>query len=307
MKRSNSVSGRPSRRDLIVLAGSGAGALLLAGGGVYARPPPEAGRRIVSDPSPLLRSTVVPVNGLSIHTLVSTPAVPADAPPVVLVHGLALSGQYMVPVAEVLALHYPIYIPDLPGFGDSDKPAHVLDVPGLADWLAAWMAAIGLERATMFGNSFGCQIIVDLAARYPERVERSVLQGPTAPPEERSWLWQFIRWRQNAPHNPPEMTDVSDIDYAKCGLVRALMTFEFSLRHRIEDKLPGIAAPMLVVRGAWDPICRQGWAERVAAELPNGRLVIIPEVAHTLVFTSPRELAEVSIPFIDDDATVAAQ
>lgn len=188
-------------------------------------------------------------------------------------------------------------MPDLPGFGDSDKPGRVLDVPQLADALAAWMAAVGLERSALLGNSFGCQIIGDLAARYPDRVASGVLQGPTTPPEERSWLWQFIRWRQNAPYNP-DMGDVSDIDYAKCGYVRALRTFEFSLRDRLEDKLARIGAPMLVVRGAEDPICHQGWAEQVADGLPDGRLVVIPKVAHTLVFTSPRELVDVSRPFI---------
>ena len=163
------------------------------------------------------------------------------------------------------------------------------------------------ERCERVHETVGVRTRADVAPRYPERVGRGVLQGPTTPPEERSWFWQFIRWRQNAPHNPPEMTDISNIDYAKCGLVRALTTFEFSLRDRIEDKLPGIAAPMLVVRGALDPICRQSWAERVAADLPDGRLVVIPEVAHTLVFTSPRELAGVNRPFIDGTEPVAVR
>ena len=130
-------------------------------------------------------------------------ACPSPAPrlPVVLVHGLGLSGRYMLPVARHLAPHFPVYLPDLPGFGDSEKPADTLDVPGLADALAAWIAAAGLARAALLGNSFGCQIIADLAARHPDLVERAVLQGPTTPPDERSWLWQFVRWRQIQPFN----------------------------------------------------------------------------------------------------------
>jgi pimeloyl-ACP methyl ester carboxylesterase len=53
--------------------------------------------------------------------------------PVVLVHGLGLSGRYMLPTAEHLAPHFPVYVPDLPGFGDSEKPAQTLDVPALAE------------------------------------------------------------------------------------------------------------------------------------------------------------------------------
>jgi 2-hydroxy-6-oxonona-2,4-dienedioate hydrolase len=245
---------------------------------------------------------MVEVDGLPLHTLVSTPDVPPEAPVVVLVHGLALSGRYMVPTAEALARDFRVYVPDFPGFGDSAKPPHALDVPQLADALAGWMTAAGLERASLLGNSFGCQIIAHLAARHPERVARGVLQGPTTPPEERSWLWQFIRWRQNAPFVPPEMDEISAIDYRKCGIVRALTTFQYSLRDKMEEQLPHVQAPMLVVRGARDPICNQDWAETVARLLPRGRLAIIPEVAHTLVLTSPVELAAASRPFLLEEA-----
>jgi hypothetical protein len=65
-------------------------------------------------------------------------------------------------------------------------------------------------------------------------------------------------------------------------------------------KLPDVACPTLVVRGTKDPICRQDWAEFVARRLPLGRLAVIPEVAHTLCYTAPRELAEVARAFLDD-------
>lgn len=246
------------------------------------------------------RNTAVVANGRRMFTRVSTLPVPETLPPLVLVHGLALSGTYMMPVGEALASHYRVYVPDLPGHGDSDKPAHTLDVAGLADALAAWMQAANIPSALLLGNSFGCQIIGEFAVRHPQRVVRAVLQGPTTPPEDRSWLRQYLRWRQNWPHNPPEMDVVADADYAKCGVVRALVTFQFSLNDRLEDKMPHIAAPVLVVRGELDPICRQSWAETVTNLSPNGRLTVLPDVAHTLVFTAPMELAEASRPFLDE-------
>jgi 2-hydroxy-6-oxonona-2,4-dienedioate hydrolase len=259
----------------------------------------DAGRASTATHSRKLRSVTVRVNGIPMHTLVSAEPPPVSAPAVVLVHGLALSGQYMVPTAELLADHYPVYVPDLPGFGDSGKPDRALDVPALADALAAWMPAAGLERAMLLGNSFACQIIADFAARHPDRVERAVLQGPTTPPRDRGWLRQYIRWRQNSPYNPPEMGAIARNDYLKCGIVRALLTFEYSLRDRVEEKLPKIRAPMLVVRGAIDPICHQDWAEAVTRLLPQGRLIVIPDVAHTLVFTAPHELVAAARPFFD--------
>jgi 2-hydroxy-6-oxonona-2,4-dienedioate hydrolase len=254
------------------------------------------------------RSVLTEASGLPIHARVGEPpATPPPRPPVVMVHGLGLSGRYMMPTAALLALRFAVRVPDLPGFGDSGKPRRVLDVAGLAAGLAAWMDAAEARPAVLIGNSHGCQIIADLAVRRPDLVARAVLQGPTAPPGERTWLQQFVRWRQNAPYNPPELTPLSYEDYRKAGYVRTLLTFHLSLRNRLEDKLAGIRAPTLVVRGQHDPICREGWAERVAAGLPDGRLVIIPGVAHTLCYTSPVELASVCRAFIEEGSPAAGR
>ena len=239
------------------------------------------------------------VDGQSIFFRYSVRAA-AGWPAVVLVHGPGLSGRYMLPTAERLAASFPVYVPDLRGFGDSGKPTRTLDVPGLADALAAWIKTVGLARAALLGNSFGCQIIADLAARHPELVERAVLQVPTTPPDERSWFWQFLRWRQNQPFNPDSLSPITWGDYRKCGYRRLLPTFRYQLKDPIEQKLPRIAAPVLVVRGQRDPICRARWAADVAGRLPRGRLVEIPAVAHTLVYTAAERLAQVTRQFLEE-------
>lgn len=62
-----------------------------------------------------------------------------------MVHGLVVSSRYMVPTAIRLAPYYHIYVLDLPGFGKSDKPSHVLNITELSDFLVDWMQAIGLS------------------------------------------------------------------------------------------------------------------------------------------------------------------
>jgi pimeloyl-ACP methyl ester carboxylesterase len=207
-------------------------------------PPVADVEKLMAQDVGALRHTWTDVNGLQMHSLVSS-ALELDAPVVILVHGSGLSGRYMIPTAQQLAADCRVYVPDLPGFGDSDKPRKVLDVPELADWLSSWMPAIGLDRGTLLGNSFGCQVIADLAARYPERVTGAILQGPTTPPEERSWFWQFVRWRQNQGYNPPSLGPVTYEDYKKCGLRRMYGSFQSQLTDRIEEKAPRIQAPVL--------------------------------------------------------------
>ena len=247
-----------------------------------------------------LRSRWIDVEGRPIHARVSAQPTASGSLIVVLVHGMGVSSRYLIPTAQRLAPDYDIAAPDLPGFGLSGHPDRVLDVPGLADALAAWMRAARIARAALLGNSFGCQIIADLAARYPELVERVVLQGPTIPPEERTVFWQIVRWRQNGAREPSSLTPIVLHDYWDCGLSGLFQTFRFALQDRIEEKLPQIEVPALVVRGGRDPMCPQHWAEWVARLLPQGRLKVIPGGPHTLVYTMPLELVRVVRPFLDE-------
>ena len=85
---------------------------------------------------------------------------------------------------------------------------------------------------------------------------------------------------------------------ASDAYARVLRTFRLGLLDHLEDKLPRVKAPTLVVRGQHDPICREAWAEEVARRLPDGRLVVIPGVARTLVYTAPEQLATVTRQFM---------
>jgi 2-hydroxy-6-oxonona-2,4-dienedioate hydrolase len=268
------------------LAAAGALPLLAA---CDAEVPPEAPLELGTlEP----RSTLVK-GWLDMHYLASEAAAPG-APPMVLVHGSGLSGRYMIPVARELTGDFHVYVPDLPGYGLSGDPGAALGVPQLADWLIAWMDAVGLECASMLGNSFGCQVIADLAARYHARVERALLQGPTTPPEERSGFWQFVRWRQNQRWNPDWLGPVTMQDYRHAGLWRMVRNFHYQLTDPIEDKMPRIQAPVLVIRGEHDPITHQEFAQMLASLAPRGELAVIPDVAHTLVSVAPVALAQVT-------------
>ena len=240
------------------------------------------------------------VHDVAIYSVASHPQ--RDRPgaaTIVLVHGLGLSQRYMMPLARELARDCHVYVPDQPGFGGSGHPEQVLDMAGLADGLAEWMRNTGLHRATLLGNSQGCQIIAQLAARHAELVTAAVLQGPTAPPGERTWFWQAIRWRQNWRYNPPSLDPVTWGEYKKAGYLRVLRTFQHALNDRIEQQLPQMTAPTLIVRGERDPICPAKWARGLAALLPRGRYVEIPGVAHTLCYTAPAELAAVTRAFLE--------
>ena len=240
------------------------------------------------------------VGGWDLHARVSVDPVPAGRLPVVLLHGLVVSSRYMVPTAEQLASHHSAYALDLPGFGKSAKPRHVLTIAELADTVVAWMAASGLERAALVGDSFGCQVAVEVAVRHAGLAARLVLIGPTADPAARSAPRQAARWLLNATREPLALGPILARDYLDAGFRRFYQTLRYLLQDRIEDKLPYVHAPTLVVRGARDQIVPQSWAEQAARLLPRGRLVVVPEAAHTVNYNAAEELVRLMRPFLDD-------
>lgn len=254
------------------------------------------GRVILPD---TLKSRTVQVNGKTMH-YAATADLSEDRPAVVLVHGVGLSHRYMIPTAELMVDDFRVYVPDLPGFGKSYKPKQVLDMDGLGDGLAGWMGAVGLEEAGLLGNSVGCQIIVRLALRHPDRVRCAVLQGPTVDAGARTWREQVRRWHQNGQMEEREKKGTIVLrDYWECGLYRIYRTFAYAMEDEVEERLPQMRCPTLVVRGERDPIVSQEWAEEVTRLLPQGRLVVLSgNVSHTLNYEAPEELVRVATPFL---------
>jgi 2-hydroxy-6-oxonona-2,4-dienedioate hydrolase len=240
------------------------------------------------------------IGDLRIHAHVSAgPSSVADDVTVVLVHGLAVPGLYMLPTAERLAPFYRVLVPDLPGFGRSDKPAETLNVMELAGALGAWMEAENCGRAILIGNSLGCQVIVELATRFPQLVAGLVLTGPTVDPAGRTLMEQFKRLLIDATRERPSLLLIQLRGLFAAGLKRVWQTSKYALAYHLEERLPFIRAPALVVCGERDPLVPQAWAEQVARLLPNGRLAIIPGAPHALNYSAPDELAGLIREFID--------
>jgi len=221
-----------------------------------------------------------------------------ESPIVVLVPGLVIASRYMVPTALELAPVCRVYAVDLPGYGKSAKPSTVLGISELADALSMWMEAVGLVKAHLVANSFGCQILAEFALRHPDQIDRLVLQGPTIDRAARSLWRQICRLVRNSARESPGLGRIMLQDYASAGVRRIRATISMALEDRIEEKLPQIKAPTLVVRGEKDPLVPQPWAEEVTRLLPRGELKVLPKVGHTIDYTAPREFVAVMNPFL---------
>jgi 2-hydroxy-6-oxonona-2,4-dienedioate hydrolase len=230
-------------------------------------------------------------------------AVTDGAPVVVLVHGIGVSGRYLLPTAGHLAGRCSVHVPDLPGFGRSGRLRGRPTVSRLADTLEAWLDAAGIARPDAFvANSFGCQLVVEVAARRPERAARLVLVGPTIDRRARSLRRQAGRLAVDVLREPLGLWPVQTVDYALHLAKSGVHGFVEMVRDPVEEKLPRVQAPTLVVRGARDPIVPRRWAEEFAGALPRARLVEVAGAAHAVNYAAPAELARLTLDFLHEAA-----
>lgn len=239
---------------------------------------------------PPARTLISNIAGVEMHALSMGEIPGRGGPTYILVHGLGMSGRYMMPTAGLLAAHGRVLLPDLPGFGNSGKPTRVLTIQELADALAEWMEAHDLPASVLIGNSLGAQVIADLAVRHRHHVERMVLVAPTVDPRARRVLTQAMRLIADVSREPAGLYGIGLGDYFRAGFGRVLKTLRHALVDPIVEKLPAIRCPVLIVRGGRDPIVPQQWVEQVALLIPDARLVTLADAAHAVNFNSPERL-----------------
>src|SRR3954447_3517207 len=245
-----------------------------------------------------MRSTWRTIDGVRVHALTG-----GAGCPVVLVHGYGLSGAYMLPLARALTgAACTVYAPDLPGQGKSDAARNGVGISALADVLGGWIDVVGLDRPLVVANSFGCQIVTDLAARRPACVGPFVLIGPTIDPRQRGAPHQLKAALRDSAREPFSLLAIAARDNAQTGIRGLLGTARSALRDRIEDRLPRLAQPAVVIWGEHDGFVGRAWAERVAELLPRGRLVVVPGEPHAVHYTRPDLVADIALDLLAQEA-----
>ena len=235
--------------------------------------------------SAALQSRVTDIGGLRVHDRGA-----GSGPPLVFVHGLAVSSRSFIPTIRAMAPYYECRALDLPGYGVSDDPGRVLDIAGNADALASWLQAAGLQGAALVGNSMGCQVVADCAARFPQVTGPLVLVGPTVDPSARGGVRQFLRFLRTGLRADVTQAPLLVSDATRAGWGRVARTYRFMLADHIEHKLPDIAQPTLLIRGSRDPIVPQRWIEQAAHLLPQGRWELVAGGGHIVHYTLPQSV-----------------
>jgi pimeloyl-ACP methyl ester carboxylesterase len=241
------------------------------------------------------------VDGLPVFSRIAVDAAPDGATPLIHVHGFGISGSYLLPTARLLATDYPTYVPDLPGYGRSMKPKTTLTIPELGHAMAAYMDAMGIEKANFIGNSMGCLIIIEFAHAYPDRIDKAILVSPAGGPHNQPIYRGLPQLARDSFREPIRMYQVAVPDYLRFGLLNCLRLFHAMVHFPTIDRLIELKKPVLIVVGVKDPLISKERMKSALDVLPNLTMVFHTGAAHAVNYSHPGELASVARNFIEGE------
>lgn len=250
-----------------------------------------------------------------------------QGPPLVLVHGLGGSCEDFFLAAPLLARQRTIYIPDLPGFGGSDKPDAPYTMAWFIEALREMHCQLGLGPSAWLGHSMGGLLCLLLAARNPALCERIITVCPGGGHDKLPWRWRLlrdillgadgklrIRWSLPLRWYFPMVLffewSVLSRDFSRRFIKRwngpegALLERSF-VRAALSifatpawPEAGSISCPALMITGRYDWITRREQTRRLARQLPPDRRLLELPGGHMLPYTHHSELCRAALDFL---------
>lgn len=225
----------------------------------------------------------------------------------VLVHGIGVSSRYFSRLARVLARSGGVHAVDLPGFGRAPRPPEPLTVEQHAATVNAYVRSASLGRPVLVGHSMGSQIVVEAALQDPQMYSSVVAMGTVVDPAARTAPRQALRLARDTLMEPPLANWAVLLDYARTGPRWYLRTLPTMLGYRTEEAVRRLAVPLLLLRGARDPVAPHGWVEQLRRLAARARLVEVEGAAHVVMYSRPEQVAREIVAHAGIDTVVGRE
>ncbi|MDA1091389.1 MAG: alpha/beta hydrolase [Proteobacteria bacterium] len=241
-----------------------------------------------------------------------------EGEPVILLHGIPTWSYLYNDVIPLLAPHLRVIVPDFLGHGYSDR-RDFFDRSLLAQtaMILRFMDHLGLERAHFVGHDTGGGVSLIMAIHHPDRISRLILANVVA---YDSWPIDDMialgnpNWRSKTPqevagflasglpdgiHNKHRLTPefvqgivapYSD-EEGKISMIRNASALNTNHTTMLAERHAQIKAPTLCLWGVHDPWQTIRDGERLAAEIPNARLVKVENASHWIPHDTPEIFA----------------
>lgn len=241
------------------------------------------------------------VDGIRIHYYTLGPE---SGRPVVLVHGLGGRAEDWEKLAPYLSkAGFRIYLPDLPGFGQSERPANFsYSVTDQARVVVGFMDAMGLKQVDLGGWSMGGWIVQIVAAKNPDRVSRLMLfdsAGLYMRPEWDTRLFTPVSPAEiekldkllmpHPPHLPDFVArDILRVSSEHAWIIRRSLYTMLQGKETTDALLPELKMRVLIVWGELDEITPLSEGEKIHKLIPQSQMDVVAGCGHL----APNECAK---------------
>lgn len=252
---------------------------------------------------------------------------------IVMVHGLATNAGFWRYNIPELSKKCRVIAVDLPGYGKSDKGAYPYTLTFYADIVSGLVKHLQLGKVVFNGNSMGGQIGFWFTLRHPDQIEKLILTDPAGIEHftngEKDWFRGYLT--RSMIRKTPEVT-------IRANLAANLYTFDERFEWMVEERsrivktdefdnfayavvrsvhamvdeptdetLGKINVPTLIIFGEADglipnPVLHGGTSrsigEKGVRELPNAKLVVIPDAGHISMADQPEAYNKAVMDFI---------
>lgn len=246
----------------------------------------------------------IEVNGIQLYYELHGPE---NAELLVLSNGVLMSTTSWAFQTPVLSRHYRLLLYDCRGMWQSEHPPGPYSMDLHADDLAGLLEALGFEHAHIAGISYGGEVSMAFALKYPQRTRSLIVSSSVSQidPLLQGWMESWIAatqardpdmlFRVTYPLNFSEAWIAANQAALDAALERykqldcdsfLQLLLSFSQLDLTAD-LHRISAPTLVIVGEQDLLKPRKYAELIAQEIPEAHLATVPHAGHAVCWEQP--------------------
>jgi len=236
----------------------------------------------------------------------------------VLIHGLGASAERWDQVIPLFADEFRVVVPDLVGFGYSDKPLVDYTTEFFSEFLKKFFVASDIKKPNLIGSSLGGQIVAEYATSHSDQIDKLVLVSPSGTmekstpaldayimaalyPNEQSAKNAF-ELIEGAGHNVHEkivngFVERMRLPNAKLAFMSTLLGIKNS--ELIISKLQTISVPTLIIWGENDPVIPIHYADSFVSTIQDCRFFRMDGCGHTPYVQYPYAFASKVLEFLN--------
>jgi 2-hydroxy-6-oxonona-2,4-dienedioate hydrolase len=234
----------------------------------------------------------------------------------ILLHGIGASAERWMLVAPALSKHFRVIVPDIIGFGYSDKPTVEYTIDFFMDFLGGFLENLRIHNPNIIGSSLGGYLAAEFAIRFNARVKKLILAAPAGiMRSSTNVLDQYImaalyptyenalRAFMDMAFDPSVVTEKTVRDFVnRMRLPNAKYAFMSTLLGmrdgpKLSDRLSKILAPTLLIWGDKDSMIPLQYSTEYT-KIPGSSLIVMNDCGHTPYVENPVVFNQAILKFL---------